>query len=292
MSVRSPSTFDPNLLIEPYELGTTGESGKIRNIYQGTGLLIQTTDKISVGDQVLPVEIPHKGEILNELMIFFFDRLENIPHWKPRRISPTYVEGINARPIRLEVIVRGYLSGHAWRLYQNGIRNMGGSEIPEGLKEYDPLPKPIITPTTKEADKDQDIEELEIIQKGLATEKEYDKIKSYALEIYRQGSEYAQSRKLILLDSKYEFGRDKKGKIILIDELHTPDSSRYLGKGKDGKWIHLSKEYVRRRVRSMGKNPSYTRAWIEEVSKHYKKVYQHLMGRAFEPSEELNFHGS
>ncbi|NSW94963.1 MAG: phosphoribosylaminoimidazolesuccinocarboxamide synthase, partial [Bacteroidales bacterium] len=205
--------------------------GKVRDVYniQGDFLLMVATDRISAFDVVLPKGIPYKGQVLNQIASRFLDYTSDIvPNWKIASPDPNVTFGHKCEPYPVEMIVRAYLSGSSWRTYKNGSKSICGIRLPDGLREHQILPEPLITPTTKaeHGTHDEDISREEIIEKGLIPEDEYKLIEKYSLEIFRRGSEIAASHGLILVDTKYEFGK-KDGQIYLIDEINTPDSSRY-----------------------------------------------------------------
>ena len=280
------------------EEGVVGEMwqsrGKVRcvrRVSEGRQVEMTTTDALSVFDEVLPVSIPHKGEILTRLTALFFGKLKGVPHWQPRQVAPNRLEGLYARPIPVELIVRGALSGHAWRLYQQGERRLCGVVLSEGLKENDLLDAPIVTPTTKERDRDRDATPEELLQSGRVSAGDYGAMQAYALSAYEQGSAYAEGRGLLLLDSKYEFGKLPSGELVMIDELHTPDSARFVGLENHkavmeggGALVHLSKEHVRQQMlykRRKGQEMDYSSDWTQEVSEHYQRVYELLSGKKF-----------
>jgi phosphoribosylaminoimidazole-succinocarboxamide synthase len=259
------------------------------------------TDRISAFDVVLPKGIPFKGQILNQIAANFLDLTKDIvPNWKIATPDPMVTIGRMCEPFKVEMIVRGYLAGSAYREYKNGLRTLCGVTLPEGMKENDKFPTPIITPTTK-ADEghDENISKEEIIRKGLVSKEDYEKIEDYAIKLFNRGSEIANKRGLILVDTKYEFGK-QDGKIYLIDEIHTPDSSRYFylegykERQQNGeKQKQLSKEFVREWLMDNGfqgkegqKVPEMTDKIINDISNRYIELYEHILGEKFIKAEE------
>ena len=281
--------------------GQTGVyHGKVRDVYSLAGdlLVMVATDRISAFDVVLPKGIPFKGQVLNQIAAYFLDATAaEVPNWKLAVPDPMVTVGLRAEGFRVEMIVRGYLAGSAWRDYAAGARSICGVALPEGLRENQKLPEPIITPTTK-ADEGHDlnIAPADIVAQGLATQEEYDTMASYALRLFDIGSRMAVERGLILVDTKYEFGKTADGSVILIDEIHTPDSSRYFyadgyeerfEKGEPQR--QLSKEFVRQWLMDhgfMGKAgqtvPEMTDEFCRSVSRRYIELYERITGRAFE----------
>lgn len=273
--------------------------GKVRDVYniKDEYMVMVATDRISAFDVVLPEGIPYKGQVLNQIAEFFLDSTRDIvPNWKMATPDPMVTVGICCEPLKIEMIVRGYIAGSAWRDYKNGAREICGVKLPEGLRENEKLPEPILTPTTKaDAGHDENISRDEIIAQGLVDKDVYEQVEKYALALFKRGTEIAARQGLILVDTKYEFGL-KDGKVILIDEIHTPDSSRYfyadgyeerLAKGEEQK--QLSKEFVRQWLISNGfmgkagqKVPQMTEAYCEEVSNRYIELYEHITGKKFE----------
>jgi phosphoribosylaminoimidazole-succinocarboxamide synthase len=276
--------------------------GKVRDVYSIAEeyLVIVATDRISAFDHILPRAIPHKGQVLNQTSGFFFDAVRGIaPLHVVSSPDPNVTIGYKCKPILIEVVVRGYLAGHAWRVYTAGGRELCGVPLPEGLRENDPLPEPIITPATKSSiGHDEDISEREILKSGLLDADEWGQIKYYALELFKRGSELAARQGLILVDTKYEFG-ERNGDIYLIDEVHTPDSSRYFYRegyeerqaaGKAQR--QLSKEFVREWLMAQGfqglegqQMPEMPDAFVEEISRRYIELYERVTGRAFVPAD-------
>ena len=229
--------------------------GKVRDVYNidNKTLVMVVTDRISAFDVILPKGIPYKGQVLNQIAAKFLDATKDIvPNWKIATPDPMVTVGLKAEPFMVEMVVRGYLTGHAWREYKSGKRSLCGISLPDGMIEHQKFAKPIITPTTKAVEgHDEDISREEIIKQGLVSEADYNELEKISLELFKRGTEMAAQKGLILVDTKYEFGK-VDGKIILIDEIHTPDSSRYFyakgyeerqAKGEQQK--QLSKEFVR-----------------------------------------------
>lgn len=279
--------------------------GKVRDVYNIADkvLVMVVSDRISAFDVVLPKGIPFKGQILNQIAAKFLDATADIvPNWKISTPDPMVTLGKRCVPLKLEVIVRGYLAGSAWREYQAGARELCGVKLPEGMKENDKFPKPIITPTTK-ADEghDENISKEEAIAKGIVSREDYELLEKYALALFQRGSEIAAKRGLILVDTKYEFGKDGD-KIILIDEIHTPDSSRYFyadgyeeKQRKGEKQRQLSKEFVREWLMENGfqgkegqKVPEMTPEIVEKISERYMELYEHITGEKFQRTDTEN----
>lgn len=279
--------------------------GKVRDVYNIADkvLVMVVSDRISAFDVVLPKGIPFKGQILNQIAAKFLDATADIvPNWKISTPDPMVTLGKRCVPLKLEVIVRGYLAGSAWREYQAGARELCGVKLPEGMKENDKFPTPIITPTTK-ADEghDENISKEEAIAKGIVSREDYELLEKYALALFQRGSEIAAKRGLILVDTKYEFGKDGD-KIILIDEIHTPDSSRYFyadgyeeKQRKGEKQRQLSKEFVREWLIENGfqgkegqKVPEMTPEIVEKISERYMELYEHITGEKFQRTDTEN----
>ncbi|MDE5903416.1 MAG: phosphoribosylaminoimidazolesuccinocarboxamide synthase [Muribaculaceae bacterium] len=276
--------------------------GKVRDVYDIDDLLVMVaTDRISAFDVVLPKGIPFKGQVLNQIAEYFLDATSDIvPNWKIAVPDPMATVGKKCQPLKIEMIVRGYLTGSAWREYQNGAREICGVAIPDGMRENQKFEHPILTPTTK-ADEghDENISREEIIARGIVPEEVYEQVERYALALFERGQQMAAERGLILVDTKYEFGL-LDGKVILIDEIHTPDSSRYFyadgyeerfEKGEPQR--QLSKEFVRQWLISngfMGKEgqqvPEMTDEYCQEVSRRYIELYEHITGKKFQPADE------
>lgn len=272
--------------------------GKVRDVYflEGDLIAMVATDRISAFDVVLPEGIPYKGQVLNQIAAEQLDATAHlVPNWKIATPDPMVTVGHRCEPFKVEMIVRGYIAGSAWRAYQAGERTICGIELPEGLKENERLPHPIITPTTK-ADEghDENISREEIIASGLISEEDYKVIEQYTQTLFEEGTRIARERGLILVDTKYEFGK-KDGKVILIDEIHTPDSSRYFylegyeerqAKGEPQR--QLSKEFVRQWLIEQGfqgkagqKMPPITPEYAASVSDRYIELYEHITGKTF-----------
>lgn len=279
--------------------------GKVRDVYNIADkvLVMVVSDRISAFDVVLPKGIPFKGQILNQIAAKFLDATADIvPNWKISTPDPMVTLGKRCVPLKLEVIVRGYLAGSAWREYQAGARELCGVKLPEGMKENDKFHTPIITPTTK-ADEghDENISKEEAIAKGIVSREDYELLEKYALALFQRGSEIAAKRGLILVDTKYEFGKDGD-RIILIDEIHTPDSSRYFyadgyeeKQRKGEKQRQLSKEFVREWLMENGfqgkegqKVPEMTPEIVEKISERYMELYEHITGEKFRRTDTEN----
>jgi phosphoribosylaminoimidazole-succinocarboxamide synthase len=255
------------------------------------------TDRISAFDIVLPKGIPHKGQVLNQIASKFLDATSDIvPNWKISTPDPMVTIGHKVEPYQVEMVIRGYLTGHAWREYRSGKRSICGIPLAEGMKENQKFPEPIITPTTKAHEgHDEDISREEIIAQGLVSEKEYVQLEQYTRDLFQRGTEIAQKMGLILVDTKYEFGV-KNDKIFLIDEIHTPDSSRYFyadsyqgNFDNDIKQKHLSKEFVRQWLIEHGFQgkegqtlPDMNEETISNVSARYIELYENITGEKFE----------
>lgn len=279
--------------------------GKVRDVYDldGKNLAMIATDRISAFDVILPKGIPFKGQVLNQIAAFFLDATKDIvPNWKVAVPDPMVTVGLKCEPLKIEMIVRGYLAGSAWRDYKNGNREICGVKIPDGMRENEKFPSPILTPTTKEdAGHDQNISRQEIISRGLVSEDIYSQVEKYALALFERGQQMATERGLILVDTKYEFGV-LDGKVILIDEIHTPDSSRYFYADgyeerfeKGEKQRQLSKEFVREWLMAngfMGQEgqtvPEMTDEYCEEVSRRYIELYEKITGLKFVPAAQDN----
>ncbi len=277
-------------------------TGKVRDVYNiGDELMVMVvTDRISAFDVVLPKGIPYKGQVLNQIAAKFLDATASIvPNWKIATPDPMVTVGRFCKPFPVEMIIRGYLTGSSWRTYKNGSREICGVLVPDGMKEHQRFPQPIITPTTKAAEgHDEDISREEIISQGIISAEDYALMEKYTLEIFKKGSEIAEKMGLILVDTKYEFGK-KDGIIYLIDEIHTPDSSRYFylegyeerqEKGESQK--QLSKEFVREWLMSHGfqghtgqQVPEMSDAFVESVSERYIELYENITGEKFNKSD-------
>lgn len=276
--------------------------GKVRDVYtiDNTKLVMIASDRISAFDVILPRLIPFKGQVLNSIAAYMLRETKGIcPNWLLSTPTPNSSIGYKCQPFKIEVVVRGNLCGHAWRTYSDGTRILCGALLPDGLKESDYFPEPIITPSTKaDAGHDEDISEEEILRQALATPDEWEQIKSYASQLFARGKELALKQGLILADTKYEFGK-RNGEIVLMDEIHTPDSSRYFyAEGFDErqqrgeKQKQLSKEFVREWLiqnEFMGKEgqtvPEMSDEWVETISNKYIELYEKLTGHSFEPMQ-------
>jgi phosphoribosylaminoimidazole-succinocarboxamide synthase len=288
---------------------TTFYRGKVRDVYTiNNNLLVMiASDRISAFDVILPRGIPYKGQVLNQLASFMLKATSDIcPNWLLETPTANSSIGNKCEPFKVEVVVRGNLCGHAWRTYSNGQRVLCGALMPDGLKENDLFPTPLITPSTKASEgHDEDISENEIIEQGLVPRDEWTQIKTYALALFERGKELALKQGLILADTKYEFGK-RHGQIVLMDEIHTPDSSRYFyadgfaeRQEKGEKQKQLSKEFVREWLiqnEFMGKEgqtvPDMSDEWVETISKRYIELYEKVTGTLFTPQdleEEENF---
>ena len=276
--------------------------GKVRDVYsiEGDYLVMVVSDRISAFDVVLPEGIPFKGQVLNQIAAKFLDATTDIlPNWKIATPDPMVTVGHKCEPFKVEMVIRGYLSGHAWREYKAGKRVICGVEMPEGMVENQKFPTPIITPTTKAAEgHDEDISKEEIIAQGIVSREDYEQLEKYTQAIFQRGTEIAAKMGLILVDTKYEFGK-KNGIIYLMDEIHTPDSSRYfyaegyeerLAKGEKQK--QLSKEFVREWLMANGfqgqdgqKVPEMTPEIVSSITERYIELYENIVGEKFEKAE-------
>ena len=283
--------------------------GKVRDVYtvKNDLLVMVATDRISAFDVVLPKGIPYKGQMLNQIAAKFLDATADIvPNWKLESPDPMVTVGLRCEGYPVEMIVRGYLCGSAWRTYKSGIREICGVKIPDGLRENQRFPQPIITPTTKAelGRHDEDITREEILSQGLVSVEEYELLEKYTMELFIRGTEIAAKRGLILVDTKYEFGR-RDGKIYLIDEIHTPDSSRYFysdsyqelfEKGEAQK--QLSKEFVREWLMAngfQGKDgqhvPEMTPEIVAGISERYIELFENISGETFDKADLKNIVG-
>lgn len=272
--------------------------GKVRDVYSiGDDTLVMiATDRISAFDVILPKGIPYKGQVLNEIATYFLDSTADIvPNWKLATPDPMVTVGLRCEGFRVEMIIRGYLTGSAWREYQAGCRELCGVKLPDGMRENERFPEPIITPTTKaDAGHDENISREEIIAQGIVSAEDYAIMEDYTRRLFERGSKMAAEKGLILVDTKYEFGKHD-GKVYLIDEIHTPDSSRYFyadgyqerfEKGEPQR--QLSKEFVRQWLIDhgfMGREgqqvPEMTDEFVQSVSERYIELYEHVTGRPF-----------
>jgi len=276
--------------------------GKVRDVYNIANkyLVMVATDRISAFDVILPKGIPYKGQVLNQIAAKFLDATADIvPNWKIATPDPMVTVGRLCEPFKVEMVVRGYLTGHAWREYKSGKRTLCGVPLPDGMREHQKLPAPIITPTTKAIEgHDEDISREEIIASGLVGEQDYTQLEQYTLALFERGTRMAEKMGLILVDTKYEFGR-ANGRIYLIDEIHTPDSSRYFyadgyadrfNRGEEQR--QLSKEFVREWLMAKGfqgqdgqKVPEMTPEFVNQVSERYIELYEQITGEKFQKAE-------
>ncbi len=281
--------------------------GKVREVYNINDelLVMIATDRLSAFDVIMPKGIPYKGQILNQIATKFMQLTEDIvPNWLVATPDPSVAVGHLCEPFKVEMVIRGYLSGHAAREYAEGKRQLCGINMPEGMKENDKFPEPIITPTTKAAvgTHDEDISREAILAQGIVSEEDYLVLEKYTRDLFQRGTEIAALRGLILVDTKYEFGKTKEGKIVLIDEIHTPDSSRYFyadgyqdrqDRGEAQK--QLSKEFVRQWLIANGfqgkegqQIPEMTDEYIETVSERYIELYENIIGEKFIKADVSN----
>jgi len=277
--------------------------GKVRDVYtiNNQYLVMVATDRISAFDVVLPEPIPYKGQVLNQIAAGFLKATDDIvPNWVITVPDPSVTIGRVCEPFKVEMVIRGYLAGHAWREYLAGKRSICGVSLPDGLTENDPLPESIITPTTKAAvGHDEDISRAEILSKGIIAEADYVQLEKYTQALFERGTAIAAENGLILVDTKYEFGKTD-GTIFLIDEIHTPDSSRYFYKNgyherqeKGGPQKQLSKEFVRKWLLDNGFSgqegqqvPKMTQEIIQSISERYIELYEHITAVPFEKSDD------
>jgi len=278
--------------------------GKVREVYNiNNDLLVMiASDRLSAFDHVLPKGIPYKGQILNQIATQMMKDTEDIvPNWLIATPDPNVAIGYMCEPFKIEMVIRGYLSGHAAREYSLGKRVICGVPMPDGMKENDKFPEPIITPATKaeQGDHDEDISKEDIISKGIVSKADYTLLEKYARDLFKRGTKLADKRGLILVDTKYEFGKTKEGKIVLIDEIHTPDSSRYFyAEGYQERQdsgiqqIQLSKEFVRQWLIEHGFQglegqivPEMSDEYVQEVSTRYIELYEQITGKKFKPSD-------
>jgi phosphoribosylaminoimidazole-succinocarboxamide synthase len=282
-----------------FEGQTAFYRGKVRDVYtiKNQLLVMVASDRISAFDVVLPKGIPYKGQVLNQTASYFLEATRDIvPNWLLGTPDANVAVGKMCNPFKVEMVIRGYLAGHAAREYASGKRMVCGVALPDGLKENDRLPEPIITPTTKAAEgHDEDISRDEILKQGIVSESDYVQLENYTRALFARGSEMAAKRGLILVDTKYEFGKTADGEIILIDEIHTPDSSRYFyaegysdrqERGEEQK--QLSKEFVRQWLiandfqgKEGQKIPMMDEQFISEISERYIELYEHITGEQF-----------
>ena len=280
--------------------------GKVRDVYtlNNDQLVMVTSDRISAFDHVLPEGIPYKGQVLNQIAAKFLDATSDIvPNWKEANPDPSVTIGKMCEPFKVEMVIRGYLTGHAWREYKSGKRMLCGVTMPEGMVENQKFEKPILTPTTKaDIGHDEDISREEILSQKIVSEEDYIKLENYTKALFQRGTEIAAEKGLILVDTKYEFGKDKDGVITLIDEIHTPDSSRYfysdgyeekVANGESPK--QLSKEFVRQWLIEngfQGKDgqtiPHMSKAFCESVSNRYIELFEYITGDKFVKEDVKN----
>jgi phosphoribosylaminoimidazole-succinocarboxamide synthase len=284
--------------------------GKVREVYalENDILVMVATDRLSAFDVVMPKGIPYKGQILNQIAAHMLKATADIvPNWLVATPDPNVAVGKACEPLKVEMVIRGYLAGHAAREYALGKRTLCGANMPDGMHENDAFPEPIITPATKaeQGDHDEDIAPEELIERGIVTADQYDQLADYTRALFTRGTEMAKAQGLILVDTKYEFGRDADGTIVLIDEIHTPDSSRYFyadgyqDRQDNGEpQRQLSKEFVRRWLIENGfqgkagqQLPVMSDAYIESVSERYIELYEHITGNAFQKADLSNVAG-
>lgn len=279
--------------------------GKVRDVYNIDDelLVMVVSDRISAFDVILPEGIPYKGQVLNQIAARFLDATQDIvKNWKLATPDPMVTVGIKCEPFEVEMVIRGYLTGHAWREYKSGKRELCGVKLPDGMKENQKFEKPIITPTTKAKEgHDEDISKEEIIAQGIVSKEDYEMLEKYTHAIFERGSQIASEMGLILVDTKYEFGK-KDGEIILMDEIHTPDSSRYFYKegyeeklAKDEPQKQLSKEFVRQWLIENGfqgkegqKVPFMSPEYCLSVSERYIELYENIVGEKFQKADLAN----
>ncbi len=281
-------------------------NGKVRDVYNinDETLVMLVSDRISTFDVVLPKGIPYKGQVLNQIAEKFLDATADIvPNWKTSVPDPTVTVGLKCEPFPVEMIIRGYLTGSSWRTYKSGAKEICGVPVPDGMKEHQRFPEAIITPTTKaeQGEHDADITKEDIIKNGLVSAEDYALLEKYTAELFKRGTEIAAEKGLILVDTKYEFGK-RDGKIYLIDEIHTPDSSRYFyadgyqerfDKGESQK--QLSKEFVREWLMEKGfqglegqEIPEITDEFVNQVSERYIELYEIITGEKFIKADTAN----
>ena len=281
--------------------------GKVREVYNINNeiLVMIATDRLSAFDVVMPKGIPYKGQILNQIATGMMNATQDlVPNWLLATPDPNVAVGYLCEPFKVEMVIRGYLSGHAAREYKAGNRTLCGVLMPEGMKENDKFPEPIITPATKAemGNHDEDISREDILRRGIVSEEDYLILEDYTKKLFQRGSEIAAKRGLILVDTKYEFGKTKEGKIVLIDEIHTPDSSRYFyaegyedRQAKNEPQKQLSKEFVRQWLISNGFQgkegqlvPEMTDEYVETVSERYIELYENITGETFVKADVSN----
>lgn len=275
--------------------------GKVRDVYTlGDLLVMVASDRISAFDHVLPRSIPYKGAVLNQIAAYFLNATRDIcPNWLISNPDPNVAIGYRCEPVRVEMVIRGYLAGHAARTYASGLRELCGVRLPGGLRENDPFPEPIITPTTKaEEGHDEDISKEDILKRGLVSRVDYEQMEAYTRALFRRGTEMAAAQGLILVDTKYEFGK-KDSQIVLMDEIHTPDSSRYFyadgyaeRQVRGEKQRQLSKEFVREWLIANGFQgkegqtmPVMPDAFVQEITDRYVELFEKVTGKKFVKDE-------
>jgi phosphoribosylaminoimidazole-succinocarboxamide synthase len=281
--------------------------GKVRDVYSiDERLVMVASDRISAFDHILPRAIPYKGAVLNQIAAYFLEATRDIcPNWLISAPDPNVAIGWRCEPVRVEMVIRGYLVGHAARTYDSGLRTLCGVALPEGLRENDPFPVPIITPTTK-ADEghDEDISREEILARGIVSESDYAQMEAYTRALFQRGTEMAAAQGLILVDTKYEFGK-KDGQIVLMDEIHTPDSSRYFyaegyaeRQSKGERQRQLSKEFVREWLIKHGfqgkegqQMPEMPDAFVQEISDRYIELFEKVTGKTFVKDQSADIEG-
>lgn len=286
---------------------TNKYTGKVREVYtlEDDTLIMIATDRLSAFDVVMPRGIPFKGQILNQIATFMMKSTSDlVPNWILSTPDPNVAVGKKCTPFKIEMVIRGYLAGHAAREYKAGKRLLCGVAMPEGMKENDAFPEPIITPATKadQGDHDEDISEEQILEKGIVSEEDYNQLKDYTNKLFSRGTTMAAKQGLLLVDTKYEFGKDTDGNIVLIDEIHTPDSSRYFyadgyedRQKRNEPQKQLSKEFVRQWLIRNGfqglsgqQLPLMNDDYIDSVSKRYMELYEQIMGVPFEKASTEN----
>ena len=280
--------------------------GKVRDVYTigEDQLVMVVSDRISAFDYVLPKGIPYKGQVLSQIASKFLDATADIvPNWKEANPDPNVTIGKMCDPFKVEMVIRGYLTGHAWREYKSGKRKICGVPMPDGMVENEKFESPILTPTTKaHVGHDEDISREEILKQGIVEEKDYVQLEKYTRELFQRGTDIAKERGLILVDTKYEFGKDVEGNITLIDEIHTPDSSRYfyiegyeekIRNGESPK--QLSKEFVRQWLIENGfqgkegqEMPEMSEEYVNSISDRYIELYEHILGEQFVKEDVSN----
>jgi phosphoribosylaminoimidazole-succinocarboxamide synthase len=282
-------------------------TGKVREVYtlENDTLVMVATDRLSAFDVVMPKGIPYKGQILNQIAAHMLQATADIvPNWLLATPDPNVAVGKACEPLKVEMVIRGYLAGHAAREYAAGKRTLCGASMPKGMRENDAFPEPIITPATKaeQGEHDEDITPEELVSRGIVTQNEYDQLAAYTRALFARGTEMAAKQGLILVDTKYEFGKDTDGNIVLIDEIHTPDSSRYFyAEGYEERQSRgepqrqLSKEFVRRWLIEHGfqgkpgqQLPEMSDAYIQSVSERYIELYEHITGQTFQKADLSN----